>query len=765
MLETAEPIHILHVDDERDFAEMTARFIERASDRFSVETASSAEEGISRLVDGDFDCVVSDYEMPGRDGIEFLSIVHDRYPNLPFILFTGNGSEGVASQAISAGVTDYLQKKSGTEQYDILANRIENAVEQTRARAHAARQERILGILRDANRALVTSTTRAEIEAEITRIFASVKPYDLVWIGEYDAERDCIDLSTAAGERFETDAEAVFSLSKLPNEAVQSAIQTDEIATMQRGDSILDAWNEEVDGGYERGIVVPLVYQGERHGLFALYTTCEDAFDDGEYSMLNELAGDIAQALHTAETNRTLQRHQTAVKAVPEGVFIIDENTVIELANESAASLLGRPAHAVEGKPFPALIEEGVFEEGIVEWYRNSVREMLSSNSDRTKARLETEIRPDGSEPKLIEVHLTLRPYEDEFRGTVGIVRDITERKERERQLKTLIDNVPGIVYRCRNEDGWPMEHVRGEVEKLTGYSRSTLETERRMYGSKIIHPKDQHSMWAVTQDAVGNRKPFEITYRIRTKDGEVKWVWERGQGIYADDGSIEALEGFITDITERKQQQQKLERRNERLGEFASVLSHDLRNPLNVVQGRIALAREEDDNEHLESAANAVERSLALISDLLTLAREGEVASDLKPVDLAKIVDACWSTVETAESTLLIESERTVRADPSRLKRLLENLIRNAVEHGGDDVTITVGDLDGGFYVADDGTGIPRKERDRVFEVGYSSHRSGTGFGLNIVREIADSHGWEITVAESDAGGARFEITGIAGE
>ncbi|KOX92214.1 HTR-like protein [Haloarcula rubripromontorii] len=134
-------IRVLHVDDDPGFAKIVSEFLEREDDAFSVETATSVDDALTVLQDARVDCVVSDYDMPRKNGLDFLELVRDDYPGLPFLLFTGKGSEEIASQAISAGVTDYLQKEAGTEQYTVLANRIRNAVRSARAEAVVQRTE------------------------------------------------------------------------------------------------------------------------------------------------------------------------------------------------------------------------------------------------------------------------------------------------------------------------------------------------------------------------------------------------------------------------------------------------------------------------------------------------------------------------------------------------------------------------------------------------------------------------------------------------
>jgi len=216
-------------------------------------------------------------------------------------------------------------------------------------------------------------------------------------------------------------------------------------------------------------------------------------------------------------------------------------------------------------------------------------------------------------------------------------------------------------------------------------------------------------------------------------------------------------------DITERKRRERKLREQNERLEAFANVVSHDLRNPLQVALGNLKLARAESDSEHLDAVADALGRMGTLIEELLTLTHDGDEVAE-QTVDLASIAEGCWSNVVTEDATLEIETDTTVRANENGVKQLLENLFRNAIEHGGAEVTITVADLDDrdGFYVADDGAGFSGTDLEDLFRSGQSTKSDGTGIGLAIVRQISRVHDWEVDATDSSGGGARFEIWNV---
>ena len=217
--------------------------------------------------------------------------------------------------------------------------------------------------------------------------------------------------------------------------------------------------------------------------------------------------------------------------------------------------------------------------------------------------------------------------------------------------------------------------------------------------------------------------------------------------------------EALRKQVKATRETKRELEQQNEQLEEFTSVVSHDLRNPLNVAMGRLKIAREQHDSEHLDEVARAHDRMASLIDDLLTMARQGSTATDLEMLDFEAVVRESWRTVETESATLRVESDRSVRAEESRLRQLFENLFRNSVEHAGEDVTVTVGGVADGVFVEDDGPGIDPENRERVFESGYSTAEDGTGFGLSIVKAVAEAHGWRVRATESDNGGARFEV------
>jgi PAS domain S-box-containing protein len=471
--------------------------------------------------------------------------------------------------------------------------------------------------------------------------------------------------------------------------------------------------------------------------------------DEGEITRVMAVSKNITER---KERERELERYERLVENLPVGVFRTTIGGEITDMNEATTDIYSADSRA-------QLRSVGV-------------DELYSDDSDRDD--LLGRLREAGRvEDELLEVE-TLDGDRRFVRATItlneaaessyleGILQDVTDRRELEREfaeIKTIAESLNDAVY-VIDEHG-RFTYVNGEFLELTGYAEETV------LGSTPALIKDEETMEVAERQLgrlLSDDGPDNVTFEtlIRPKDGDPVTCEDHMGVLPYERDSFDGSVGVLRDISGRKRRERELRRERDRLDEFASVVSHDLRNPLNVAQGNLELLESECDTDRIEPIERAHTRMSDLVDDLLTLARQGETVSDVEPVALGEIAETAWQTVESPDASLHVETSRTVRCDPSRLQQLLENLYRNAVEHGGPEVTVTVGAADDGFSVGDTGPGIPESEREQVFESGYSTATDGTGFGLRIVEQIAQAHGWTVRVTESESGGARFEVTGV---
>ncbi len=306
--------------------------------------------------------------------------------------------------------------------------------------------------------------------------------------------------------------------------------------------------------------------------------------------------------------------------------------------------------------------------------------------------------------------------------------------------------------------------YLNESFAELAGYERDEL---LGAHATDVMGPGELERGQEATQEVLSapEKESGRIDMTFVRKDGEEIYISLQFVVLTAPDGTYDGIMGVARDITERKHREEELKRQNERLDAFAGAISHDLRNPLNVAQLQLDLVSRECESDHVEPVADALNRMETLIDDLLTLARDGTADSDPVACSLRTVATEAFETVETADATLDVVSDCSIRAHRSSLQQLFENLIRNAVEHGDDDVTITVGKLpdNPGFFLEDDGPGIPEEEREQVFTAGYSTATSGSGLGLRIVSDIVDRHDWTISVESTETGGARFVVSDVS--
>ena len=322
--------------------------------------------------------------------------------------------------------------------------------------------------------------------------------------------------------------------------------------------------------------------------------------------------------------------------------------------------------------------------------------------------------------------------------------------------FRTVVERV-GVGVAVYDESG-SFTYANEAFAAILGTDRASI-VERTIWD---VNPAIDASRFRDYWDsfAVGETREHEVNH-VRA-DGETVPVETVTTAIDVE-GTVYHV-GTISDVTDRVEDWAEMERQDERLAEVASVISHDLRNPLNVAMGRAELAAMDCESEHLEYVERSLRKMELLITDVLTIARKGSRITDAQPIEIENAATTAWyEATDTEHATLDLHDDLgTVSSEGDRVQELFASLFSNAITHAGPEVTITVGRFEDGFFVADDGPGVSPDDPDTVFDYGYSTIDDGTGFGLPIVEHIAAAHGWSVAMVESDDGGARVEVRGV---
>lgn len=743
-------MHILCVDDDADFVDLTATFLEQKLSAATVHTATRLDDANDYLESHAVDCVVSDYEMPEQTGLEFLNAVRDQYPDLPFILFTGKGSEEIASEAISAGVTDYLQKR-GPEQYDRLATRIRHAVIESQTESQ----------LKERLKELTAIQTISEILSEDQE--SRTKP--LQQIIEY------------VPRSLQYPEQAVARL-VVGNTTFTSADYEPPADTLTVHDETLAGTELELEVGY----VGQRVSAGD-----------ENPFLPEEETLLRTILQLITAHLDrkhvVSDLEEADQRLQLILRNTTAVMYLKDANGRYVFVNAEYERLFGLQNTDIVGRT-----DEEVHPEAMAEAVKENDQRVLDSGDP---LEVEEHITVDGAERVFLSLKVPTKNETGEVDGVFGVSTDITKRKRREQQLEHLNHTIPQLL----------------DAETVEEVAEVGVETARDVLGLEAcaIHLYDDGvdglvpvastaEIQALTSELPTFKEGDSIAWRVYSNNAPAAIddvrddpeIYNPGTALrselylpleefgiliagspapstfdHQDETVSELLAAHLVTALRKLEQEQELRNRedaladrNERLEQFASMVSHDLRNPLSVATGRLDLYRETGDESNLDSVERSLRRIDELVTDLTALARHRMTDEEHESVSLPEISRTTWDHLDTQSATLSTE-ECTVIGDRSQLKTLFENLFRNAVGHGGPEVTVRVGPLDNGFYVEDTGDGIAPGERETVFEHGVTTGDSGSGIGLTIVSRIAQAHNWEVSLTESNEGGARFEFRG----
>ncbi|WP_336328158.1 PAS domain S-box protein [Halovenus sp. HT40] len=577
-----------------------------------------------------------------------------------------------------------------------------------------------------------------------------------------------------------------------PGYEMQTGLSTEEVRGQTPREVFGETRGAELEANYTRCVEQrePITYREQldiADDARFWDTSLAPVIVDGQIVRIVGIARNVTEQVERErDLETTNQRLESLIEATPLTVMEIDTDGNVIRWNDGAEKMFGWSREEVLGEFNPIVPDEQTAE------FTSHRQRAVSGEEIRGK-----EVRRERKDGEELELLLSVAPItgsDGEITSILAVLEDITDQKQLESKLRALQETAQRLSG-AQSSDEISDIAVEAAVETL-GFDLTGI-WEYTAQGDALV----PLSTSAATKDRVGELPRLESGDSLAWDSFEASEL-----RVYDDIQAESALEESDTGIQSglfvplgefgllgvgtssdrtfsdtdvdlfqilgatvegafaRSSRETELQRQNERLDEFASVVAHDLRNPLSVAIGFLDVVEETGDLEHVDRIASAHDRMERLIDDLLTLARGESTITETEQVDLEMVTTKAWGFVDTADATLTVsEGVPTVAGDGSRLTQFFENLFRNAIEHGGEAVTVTVGRLehDDGFYVEDDGDGIPPAKRDDVLEHGVTSNEGGTGFGLSIVADIARAHGWTVRVTDGSEGGARFEFVG----
>ena len=502
------------------------------------------------------------------------------------------------------------------------------------------------------------------------------------------------------------------------------------------------------------------------------------------------------------ELRESEERYRLIVESAFDAIVTIDHEGFITEFNPAAETVFGWKRSEVVGRELAEVIIPAAMRHG----HRAGLaRHRDSSQAPRLGVRLELPaLHSDGSE---FPIELTVsRVAGGGLPRFTAIIRDITETRraeqallENQRALAALMGNLPGMAYRCRNDAGWTLDFVSEGAHKLTGHRPEAIVSGKVSYAN-LIHPDDRARVRSEVQAAIAQDRVFQFTYRIITAKGTLKWVWERGSAVRGANAEVVALEGFVSDITDRRQAQEEvarlnceleervrertaqLEAANAELEAFSYSIAHDLRSPLTSIDGfshmldELASKTVDEQGRHYLRRIRAGVRQMSDLTDaMLSLARLSRVELMWEEVDLAEIgrkVEASLREREPQRTAVFeLPNRLYAHGDPRLLAQVVSNLVGNAWKFsaGSPHASIRLGSQAGDdgepvYFVADNGAGFDMAHASRLFGAFQRLHTpsefEGTGIGLALVQKIISRHGGRIWAEASPGHGATFYFT-----
>lgn len=527
------PIRILHVDDDPQFTDLTIRFLQKESEQFEAVAKTNATDALDYLseTDEEIHCIVSDYALPDLDGIEFLEAVRTEFPHVPFILFTGMGSESVARDALTGGATDYLQKQGGTEQYGLLANRIQDAVRQYRTEMERERSERSRRVLAE-----ITSETGSSIDEKIQRLLelgCERMGVENGHVARIDRSSDRHEICYAAGTDLVrpgtvTDLQQTFCRHTLTNDGILAVHDSSD--GEWAGDPAAERWDigcyigGRIDIGDDLYGTVCFVNRESR----------DTEFSEGERTFVDILTRWLSHMFERRRYEQSLRQEKARFDLLVSevstyAIFMLDPEGHIISWNEGARNIKGYTEDEIVGEHFSILYTDDDARDGLPD--------RLLAQAEQ-EGRVEDEgwrVRNDGTRFWALVSITALYDDTGDLHGFGKVTRDLTERHERSQRFEALIEHSSDVIT-VLDEEG-TISYLSPAVERVLGYQPTELVGKTAF---EYVHPDDRQRVLETltgipeSTDQVTEWEP----YRFQHNDGS--WVWLESVGSNRKAGPVD---------------------------------------------------------------------------------------------------------------------------------------------------------------------------------------------------------------------------------